>query len=1080
MDGTWVLCRHGVRHWFRVASKREKYTVLIAFVAVISLLMNYNGFFWSEVDESADAPYLRMIEESNVTLVLQQHDQNSILNRLPHLNMHLPRFQPLDFAERNFLPEDFNPNTDLSQVEWQSVREKVKSFGNKLLLAWPTIPVPVKGSDSRAVDAIRFLTSCGFEVDLIYWRDFASEIHNDEHDDSPERATITKAGVKRILGPYEITKLKDSHTFVSKYDVMVFWLWPHIEWLDALIEFVQHVARTNGHTQMIAAVDDVGVAARLLQGALLKPQANAVEQVQRYILQQRSFVGQPDAWGNSLSSLAPKDFDHDKFQYAKVLLQQEMFLYTMSDVLVGINEPTVHFLKQMVPSVPVHRLSYVSPVQPVIEGTEGQAILRHSKKFSERSGYVFFGYDNFANNAGMAWFSEHILPKLSKVHTLHVAGKVYVPSLCSCNWSENKCRSLQSNVKCHGALSDEELDALVASSRVAINPVMEPSGVATKTCRALALGTPVVVTDLDGTFDDLSRKTEGGRRCVTKGNDCTSCFIQNLNALLNDDRQWRVASDAAPHFVSEFFGSGTYMRDWVAIIEEFSVKKKYQILLQGDADFHGWSLLSQNWHIAHTLSQQPHLQVTVVAETYNPIIPGTKHVRPWKRNKNYPFPTGFQADVVIRQSWPPNFDELPSGLCGSACRVVHILPWEFGTLPNSWISQIKTNIDWLWAPSEYNRRVFEKSNVSPTNTAVVAAGVDCTSLLANHTRVVKKSSLDPVIFVFTGGFIPRKGVDILLEEWNEVFCSEDARVSFPVAKLILQTSYELGYSKSEIAKFEQLMDRCGNIEWKRGWMGRDEYLTMLKGGDVYIAPFRSEGFGIPIVESLFLGLSAIASVGGTAADDYMTPLSNLGEHAKHTLYPVSANEATCTKEPCRGNSLCVFLPCRLGSCKCEQLVHQPSWFEVNREDLRNQMMQVYKDTVSHREKLSHPSFESFLSLAGVHAETSDNNAKSFCWSNLVPAYTDAIMTVMKSPIRRTIPVFEHSALIQTPFLIKEARFIVKAIVGNSPSMLPWVLISAIALLAAYVLARKKFTLNAHLNGAYLKGRNKGMSKKAKQ
>ncbi len=67
-------------------------------------------------------------------------------------------------------------------------RQSGKVSGKMLNLMEITIPVPVKGSDSRAVDAIRFLSSCGFEVDLIYWRDSASEIHNDAHDDRPERA----------------------------------------------------------------------------------------------------------------------------------------------------------------------------------------------------------------------------------------------------------------------------------------------------------------------------------------------------------------------------------------------------------------------------------------------------------------------------------------------------------------------------------------------------------------------------------------------------------------------------------------------------------------------------------------------------------------------------------------------------------------------------------------------------------------------------------------------------------------------------------------------------------------------------
>ena len=358
--------------------------------------------------------------------------------------------------------------------------------------------------------------------------------------------------------------------------------------------------------------------------------------------------------------------------------------------------------------------------------------------------------------------------------------------------------------------------------------------------------------------------------------------------------------------------------------------------------------------------------------------------------------------------------------------------------------------------------MFEKLGVHPNYIAVFLVGVDCTSLSANFTHLKKKAN-DPITFLFTGGFIPRKGVDILLEEWKAVFCSAGAQEKFPAAELLLQTSYELGYSKSEISKFEQLIENCGNIEWRRGWMNRDEYLTMLKEGDVYLAPFRSEGFGIPIVESLFLGLSAIASVGGTAADDYMTPLaSSNGEHIKKTLYPVSAHEATCSKDPCHGDSLCVFLPCRLGYCSCEKLVHEPTWFEINREDLRMQMAQVYNDIVSYRERVAHLSFESLLSLAGIHAEILDNNAKSFCWSNLGSKYVDAVMSVINSPIRRKVPAFERSVLIQTPLLIVWARLVIKFMIRSAPTILKWAMFPAIALLAAYIIwTRKKKNMKAH-------------------
>jgi len=653
----------------------------------------------------------------------------------------------LDFNAMNFMGSDYDPRTDLSPEEWTKMHQLTSTFpaGAKIALAWPTIPVPFKGSDSRAVDAIRVLTEAGFSVDLIFWRDFASEIHNNAHDDTPERQRVMQAGVKRILGPYEEVPLSRSHTFVSSYHAMVFWLWPHIEWLDSLIDMISHVSSMNGMTKLIAAVDDAGVAARLMQGAFARSDRDVtMEQVFDYIYYNRPhfLLGGRDLQ-NTLqgsSSLLPDgqskpfQFDTSKWNYAKILLQQEMYIYAQSDVLLGINDDTVRFLKKMVPAVPTIKLSYVSPVQPNMQGTR----LSNSKSFSQRTGYLFFGYNNFANNEGMNWFASNVLSKIEPDHKLHIAGKVYLPSLCKCKNYDTAfdCTGRKPNIVCHGALSDEELDELIASSRVAINPVMEPSGVATKTCRAMAHGTPVVVTDRDGTFTSTNISI-GGKRC--KFDDtAANCMAQHLNQLLNVESIWKEASLASPAFVAENYGAGKYKRDWLSIIEKITEAPRFNVLLVGNADFNGESLASQNWHIANMLNKDlgDLVQVTVLADKLDPPIEGVNHAV-WTDRSSSPLETGYQADLVIRQNWPPDFSPMPDSICGSGCRVCNILPWEFGSLPSVWMAQIQQNVDFLWAPSEYNRLVFEKSGFSSSNTAVAPAGVDCKTLLEEHQNEQK-------------------------------------------------------------------------------------------------------------------------------------------------------------------------------------------------------------------------------------------------------------------------------------------------------------------------------------------------------
>jgi fatty acid desaturase len=94
-------------------------------------------------------------------------------------------------------------------------------------------------------------------------------------------------------------------------------------------------------------------------------------------------------------------------------------------------------------------------------------------------------------------------------------------------------------------------------------------------------------------------------------------------------------------------------------------------------------------------------------------------------------------------------------------------------------------------------------------------------------------------------------------------------------------------------------------------------------------------------------------------------------------------------------------------------------------------------------------------------ETLDNDAKSFCWSKLGSKYANAIMTAINSPIRRTIPPFERSTLIQTPLLVIWVRLSMKYISRNVTIILFWSLPPAIFVLTAFVLTGKKKNMKDH-------------------
>merc|ERR1719361_1482899 len=98
----------------------------------------------------------------------------------------------------------------------------------------------------------------------------------------------------------------------------------------------------------------------------------------------------------------------------------------MSDIILGINDETIEFLNKMAPGVPNHLLRYVSPEQPKNQSQR--------KEFHERKDYIFFGYNNYSNKAGLDWFLRKVLPYISKEHIFRILGNVAVSSsFCICS-----------------------------------------------------------------------------------------------------------------------------------------------------------------------------------------------------------------------------------------------------------------------------------------------------------------------------------------------------------------------------------------------------------------------------------------------------------------------------------------------------------------------------------------------------------------------------------------------------------------------------------------------------------------------
>lgn len=213
--------------------------------------------------------------------------------------------------------------------------------------------------------------------------------------------------------------------------------------------------------------------------------------------------------------------------------------------------------------------------------------------------------------------------------------------------------------------------------------------------------------------------------------------------------------------------------------------------------------------------------------------------------------------VTIRHAYPPDWSPVEQG------KWVHIQPWEFGHLPVDWIAPLRDRVDEIWAPSNYVRDVFIKSGVPGDKIHVIPWGVDdryfhgdAPPRFLNTTKSFK--------FLYVGGTIARKGFDQLLEAYLREFTAEDD-VCLVVKDVGHATVYRYGNFREQIfaAQHDPIAPEILYID--------DDYTpgqlaSLYAACDCLVAPYRGEGFGLPIIEAMACGTAVIVPEGGPTDD----------------------------------------------------------------------------------------------------------------------------------------------------------------------------------------------------------------------
>ncbi len=220
-----------------------------------------------------------------------------------------------------------------------------------------------------------------------------------------------------------------------------------------------------------------------------------------------------------------------------------------------------------------------------------------------------------------------------------------------------------------------------------------------------------------------------------------------------------------------------------------------------------------------------------------------------------------RADIHIRHQWPPNFTPPPEG------HWVIIQPWEFGRLPQDWINPMSTQVDEIWVPSRHVWKTYVSSGVPGDRVYVVPNGVD-TEFFNPAAKPYPLRTDRQFKFLFVGGTIWRKGIDILLEGYRNTFNSKDDVVL--VIKDMGQESFYKGQGAAGVIRRMQNDPRAPEILYITETLQQSQMPGLYAACDCLAHPYRGEGFGMPVLEAMACGLSVMVTSGG-ATDDFCLP-----------------------------------------------------------------------------------------------------------------------------------------------------------------------------------------------------------------
>lgn len=241
-----------------------------------------------------------------------------------------------------------------------------------------------------------------------------------------------------------------------------------------------------------------------------------------------------------------------------------------------------------------------------------------------------------------------------------------------------------------------------------------------------------------------------------------------------------------------------------------------------------------------------------------------------------PLAPNERAAAVLRLSVPVRPHPSPSGPTAVLCTA------DFGCLPRVMIegsiplkeAVAGTDVR-LITPSAWSRWGLLRSGVPAERITIVPHGV--APAVFKPVSAARRAALrrqlgwtDKFVFLNVSAMTLSKGIDVLLKGFAQaVRVNDEALLVLKGADAIYASSRFAKGMAAGIGREARRLCR-GRVRYMGETLSFRQLAGLYQAADVYVSPYRTESFNLPVLEAIACGLPVICTAGGPT-DEYIAP-----------------------------------------------------------------------------------------------------------------------------------------------------------------------------------------------------------------